>query len=186
MNICIDSQPFIWGIKKQATDGQEEMIARAEQFFNWVDANGHTIILPTIVIAEVLAREPLEVHAHYMEIIQKNFIVASVDGIVALKYAQILNNRIEELKELANQEKIRRDKMKFDHLIIACALINNASCIYSYDVGLKKFANNLIDVREFPPLVLKVKQTDLFDEIAAMQEEKVVKATNVTDEEAPF
>jgi len=155
MKVCIDSQVFIWGIKKQATDSQQDMIIKSEQFFKWADENDYDILIPTIVIAEVLAPEPIELHSQYFEIINKYFEVVNVDNIVASKYAQILHNRFNEVKELAKQENIRREKMKFDHLIIACALIQHASCIYSYDAGLKKFANGLIDVRELPIITVQ-------------------------------
>lgn len=32
--VCIDSHLIIWGIKKEASKGQEHMIEKAENFFN--------------------------------------------------------------------------------------------------------------------------------------------------------
>ena len=53
---------------------------------------------------------------------------------------------------MAAAEDIRKEKMKLDHLIIANALAHNATCIYSHDTGLKKWANGIIDVKELPDL----------------------------------
>jgi hypothetical protein len=72
--------------------------------------------------------------------------------IAALKYAEILYNRFEEVRNIAAATNTPRQKMKVDHMIIAIALVNNASCIYSTDGGLKAFANGLIDVRDLPPI----------------------------------
>ena len=155
MILCIDAQIFVWGIKNQSSEGQEDMVSKAITFFKWVDENKHDILFPTPVIAEILIPEPVEKHANYLEIINKNFMVGIFDVAAATKYAQILNGRFDELKTLANDNGIRREKMKIDHMIIATAICNHANCIYSYDKGLKKFAAGLIDVREFPSLFVQ-------------------------------
>ena len=163
MKICIDSQIIIWGIKNQATKGQESMIPKAEYFFRWADNNGHDIIIPTVVEAEILAAEPELIRSGYYDILHKNFMVVNFDTRAAAKYAEILNGRFEKVKELAKAEKIDRQKMKVDHLIIACALANGANCIYSYDNGIHKFADGFIDVRHLPEPPAKT--IDLFSSI---------------------
>lgn len=169
MTICIDSQVIVWGIKKQPTKGQEEMVSKAEYFFEWVDNNGHEIILPTIVVAEVLAPEPETIRAKYLETLSKAFIVVNFDTRAALKYAQLLNGRFEEVKKLQEETGTVRQKMKADHMIIATAIVNNANCIYSYDGGLTKFAQGFIDVKEFP--TPPAKQPTLFN-ISGLPENK--------------
>jgi len=160
MTICIDSQVIVWGIKRQPTKGQEEMVSKAEYFFEWADSNGHEIIIPTIVVAEVLAPEPETIRSKYLETLTKGFIVVNFDTRSALKYAQLLNGRFEEVKKLQEETGTIRQKMKADHMIIATAITNNASCIYSYDKGLTKFAQGYIDVKEFP--TPPPKQIDIF------------------------
>lgn len=160
MLLAIDSQIIIWGIKKQSTDGQEDMIERAENFFSWVDNNNHEILIPTIVIAEILTPETIETRSTYIELFNKSFIVANFDMRCTLKYAQLLHGRKEEIKGIMKENEIARQKMKADHLIIACALAHSAKCIYSYDPGLAAFAKGFIEVKELPPL--PPKQTDLF------------------------
>lgn len=160
MIFCIDTQICVWGIKRQASKGQEEMIQRAEQFFDWVDTNKHQILIPSIVIAEMLSGEPVENHPKFMEIIESNFMVAQFDTRAASRYAQIMSIKFEDLKRLAIDNGIRREKMKLDQLIMVCALVNGASSIYTNDSGLKNFSDGLIDVKELPPLLAK--QADLF------------------------
>lgn len=161
MIICIDSHVFIWGIKKEASVGQEEMIDRATLFFDWADSNKHQILIPSVVVAEVLAIEPLEKYQHYIDIINKEFIVADFDLRASTRYAQLFNNRFDVLKDLyKNVVHIPRDLMKIDHLIISCALVNGASCIYTIDKGLISFAKGFIDTRELPHL--PPRQSNLF------------------------
>ncbi len=150
MIVCIDSMVIVWGIKKSPSPGQESMIAKAEYFFQWADEHQYEIIIPTVVIAEVLAPEPPDIREQYLQILDESFLIRNFDVRAALKYAEILHNRFEEVKAIAKEENVTRQRMKIDHTIIATALVNDAKCIYSYDRPLKKFAAGIIDVKEFP------------------------------------
>lgn len=150
MVVCIDSHVFIWGIKKKPSPEQISMVERTEKFFQWIDANSVQVIIPSIVIAEVLIPEPLDTHAKYLEIIHETFIVANFDERAALKYAEIAGKKWGYLKQLSSDSGIRREKMKLDHMIIACGLVNGATCIYSTDPDVIKFGRDVIDVREIP------------------------------------
>lgn len=152
MIYCLDSNIIIWGIKKQATAGQEEMIPRAEQIFARADEYEDYLVIPAMVLAEVLASETPHIRGRYLEIISKSFIIAPFDIRAALKYAEILHDRFEEVKNIAIATNTPRQKMKVDHMIIAIAIVNNANCIYSTDSGLKAFASGLIDIRDVPPI----------------------------------
>lgn len=168
MIYCIDSNIIIWGIKKQATPGQEEMIARAEQFFFHADEYEDIILVPTMVLAEILAPEPPQIRAKYLEILSKNFVLVSFNEMASLKYAELLYNRFEDVRNIATSTNVTRQRMKVDHMIIATALVNNAAAIYSTDQGLKSFAQGYIDVRDLPPIKTTLpfqasKQTDLFE-----------------------
>lgn len=106
--------------------------------------------MPALVAAEVLVHEPDEIRNQFLKILTKNFIIADFDTRAALKYAELLHGRLEEIKRIASVNDTVRQKMKVDHLIISTAIVNNASCIYSYDKALRAFAFGHIDVREFP------------------------------------
>ena len=149
MIFCIDSNIFIWGIKNKCNPEQEELRLRAEYFIETLGKQNH-ILIPTVVLAEVLAPEPLNNHPVIMDKISKGFIIADFDTLAAARYAQMFMNKIEELKKIADENAIDNQKMKVDHLIIACALAQNANCIYSHDNGLKAFAQKYIEVRELP------------------------------------
>lgn len=149
MICCIDANVYIWGVKKQ---GDIDMIERAQHLFKWMDDNKHQVMLPTIVLAEILAPEPLEKHPVIMEVVTKNFIVADFDLRASSRYAILFMNKIEALKKIAAENDIDNQKMKVDHLIVATALVGGANCIYSHDRGLKTFGQRHIDVKDLPDL----------------------------------
>ncbi len=68
----------------------------------------------------------------------------------ATKYSQILNKNFPDLKKIAKEEGVSREKMKVDHLILACALVNGAKTIYTHDEKLSKFSEGLIGVKSLP------------------------------------
>jgi predicted nucleic acid-binding protein len=150
MILCIDSMVIVWGVKRSATGGQESMIRSAEYFFEWADQQEHEIIIPTVVLAEVLAPETPEMSEQYLHIIEEAFLIKNFDMRAALKYAQMLNNRFDEVKNAASEQNVTRQRMKIDHIIIATAIVNNAQAIVSYDGALKKFAEGFINVMQFP------------------------------------
>lgn len=150
MIFCVDSNIIIWGIKKQATQGQEEMISRAESFFAKADEYNDEIIIPSIVLAEILAPETPNVRARYLEVLTQSFIIADFDTRAALKYAELLHGRFPEIRRISDEAGIPRQKMKADHMIVAVAIVNGANAIYSTDPGLRTFASGYIDVRDLP------------------------------------
>ena len=52
--VCLDTQIVIWGVKKQSTPDQSEMILRAEYLLEKFLSSGTKILVPSIVVAEIL------------------------------------------------------------------------------------------------------------------------------------
>lgn len=150
--VCIDSHLIIWGIKKQASEGQEHMIEKAENFFKYMDNERIEIIIPSIVVAEILTPEDETKRAEYSRILTKSFRICDFDLLASKKYAELLSTKLSNVKQYAQDNGIRKDKMKFDFGIVATAIVNNASIIYSHDPDLTKFASGLIDVRTMPSI----------------------------------
>ncbi len=147
MLYCIDSNTFIWGIKKQAEPADEHRLSEALALIKWIDDSKHQMLLPTVVLAECLIREPEERHPEIMAEAYKRFIVADFDSRCALKYGELLRLEKWELaKGAAREHDIRREKMKLDHMIICCALVNGAKGIFSNDKDVHLFGNGIIDV----------------------------------------
>lgn len=147
MLICIDSNIFIWGIKKQCSLGQEKMLSHAEAFFKWVEDEKHDLLLPSLVLAECLQPEPIEKHNEYIQLAYNIFQIKSFGIVEALKYGELLNeSKFSDAKQLTIELCTNREKMKIDHLILACALANGAKKLFTTDDRFAKFAQKLIVV----------------------------------------
>lgn len=159
MIFAIDSNTCIWAIKGH---GDQGMIERAAYLLAQMDAGGHILLVPTIVLAEVLAPEPLEKHVVIMDKLAKNTIIADFDLRAASIYANMFRNKIEELKKFGDEIGVDNQKMKADHLILASAIAQGANCIYSHDKGIRAFGQKYIDVRDLPSI--PPRQPLLFDD----------------------
>ena len=181
MIFCIDANIFIWGLKKRCDPGDEGLREKAIYFIESAIENNHQIMIPTVVLAEVLSAEPLERHPVIMELIKGSMIV-DFDQRAAMKYSHLFMNKVRELKKKASELDLERQKMKIDHLIIACAIVNGANCIYSHDNGIKTFGQTYIEVKDLPSIPRpKPVQVNLFD---AIEKEKEV--AQDPNEDLPF
>lgn len=154
MKVCLDTHIIIWGIKEEATLGQEKMIQKAKAFLTWLDNEGIKGILPSPVITELLMHVPVEKHLEVMTILQKKFMIPSFDNAAAQCYAKIWSNKNDAgiIEKMKSELLVTRDVIKIDCQIVAIAVVQKASCIYSYDIKLKKFAEGIIEVKEMPEL----------------------------------
>lgn len=153
MVYCIDSHTFIWAVKKQADAHDAHRLKEAEKFLKWIKDGKHQIVLPTVVLAETLIREPLENHAAILREAYKTCMVVNFDERCSLKYGELL--RIDNWIQANNIRKvndIRREKMKIDHMILCCALVNGATGIFTEDKDLITFAEPHIKVLSMPKI----------------------------------
>lgn len=159
--VCIDSQIFIWGIKTQSSPTQQEMIPKAKSFIEWLDENDYKLLLPVPMLAELLSPVPALDQPKIMALIDKRFQIASFDSLAAYKCAELIHLSLttQELIEYRKQHSVPKNKIKFDCMIAAIAITRKATCIYSEDEGLKRFAAGQINVVGLPNLG---KQTQMF------------------------
>lgn len=149
--VCFDNHILVWGIKEQATLGQEEMIPRAKELIRHLDEAHIHILIPSVVIAEFLLPIPPEKHALVINRFNRSFIVASFDTAAASWFSRIWQSKKEQatIDALSKNGKTRTE-LRADSLIVATAASQKADCIYSHDEGLKAFAKDYIDVEEVP------------------------------------
>lgn len=149
--VAIDAMVFVWGIKKEATVGQEDMIEKTRILFERLDKDGIQLLIPAPVLAEVLAPIDDNRRKEVLKVVENTANVYPFDSFCAEVFAEMMYN----YKNAVNQEELRRyrtehlvpkDKMKFDYMISAIAVSNNALCIFSNDHGLSVFASPSIDV----------------------------------------
>ena len=153
MIYCIDSHTFIWAIKKQASDHDKYRLKEAEKFLKWVKDEKHQIILPVIVLAECLISESLENQVKILQVAYKTCMVVNFDERCALKYSELLRlDKWNSAKAVIKVNQIRREKMKLDHMILCCALVNGANGIFTEDPEFITFAEPYIKVLPMPKI----------------------------------
>ncbi len=160
--VCFDTQIIIWGVKEDATDGQEEMIDRAKRFVQSLTDEGKGILVPAIVIAELLsAIEPAD-HQFFVNLFARLFEIQPFDTVAAMKFAELWRERRPQVQEYALEHGIQatREEMKADCLIVATGIAAGAEAIYSHDSLLREFANGRIPVHEIP-IILEQGNLDL-------------------------
>lgn len=146
--VCFDTHIIIWGVRGKATFGQEDSIERAKYLISKCEKDGIKIMVPSVVVAEVLCALEPRLHSAVSELMHHRFIVPPFDTQAALHFAKMWRNK-KQIKD-ASGLSISRAEMKADFMITATAIARGANCIYSEDAGLKKFAQDYIDVRLLP------------------------------------
>ena len=145
---CVDTHTVVWGVRKVATPGQEDMIPRAEAFLNQCDKDGHRVIVPTIVLGELLAGVPVETHPEFIRSIQRRFLLAPFDAAAALVYGRLWQVHKERVIPEARQELpgITRAEVKADHMIAAVAVARHCDQLCTIDRALIRFAEKHIGI----------------------------------------
>lgn len=149
--ICLDTQILIWGVKEDASPGQEAMVEKAKMFVRAATENGDSLLVPSVVVGELLMRIPEDLHVMTINLIRRGFMTAAYDLEAAAVFARLWQERTEDgvIEEL-RAAGATRSEMKADCQIVATALASNAASLVSHDRGLKKFAGNEIKVIELP------------------------------------
>jgi predicted nucleic acid-binding protein len=157
--VCLDTNILIWAIKEQATPGQEAMIARAKRFLRKLDQDGAQVIIPSLIIAELLMPVPVEHHAAFTNLIERSFIVAPFDVKAAIHFVRIWQQKRkhESIRELVEAGKTKGE-LKADAMIVAIAVSQGASCLYTHDGPMRKVADGFIRVSDIPDVA---EQADL-------------------------
>lgn len=153
--ILLDTQIILWGIKGVASDGQEHKISRAKAFVNWLSENDYKLLLPVPQLAEIMSGVPPEEHAAVRAFFDKRFRIVPFDEMAAAKCAELTYRSFTdaEVIQYRKDNKVPRQKMKFDCMLVAIAITRGVSKIYSEDPDLKKFANGQIDVIPMPNIL---------------------------------
>lgn len=159
--VSIDTNILIWGIKNVASKGQEHMIPRAIDFFNWLDENKHIVIIPVPIISELLVPIGNDGFEDFLKVLHSKFRIIPFDEIAAVKCAEIWQAKKDnhELKRYREANSIARETMKFDFQIAAISIVKGAECLYSHDQHMQRFVGDIITVKEMPIIP---KQTELF------------------------
>lgn len=157
--VCFDSNFVVWGVKRQATPGQEDNINKAVFLLDQLGGEDKQVVIPSIVLGEVLASFPPELQSAFVAMLEQNFIVAPYDSVAAVQYARMWQNRAQNR---ARDTAHTRDETKADYMIAAIAVVNGCEAIYSNATGLRRFASEHIRVIGIEDITLPPEQGRLF------------------------
>lgn len=151
--MCLDTQILIWGIQKQASAGQEELIERAAYLIQALEKQKAAILIPTPVVTEFLMGTPSEDHSNVLAVLNRRFQIAPFDAASAVLAAKLWQQwKKGPLSPEPWMKGLGREKLKFDCQLVAIAIVHRADCLYSHDNGVPKIAQDLIPVLQVPPI----------------------------------
>lgn len=162
MRVCIDTHILIWGIQKEASTGQKQMISAAQAFLRHLDSEGADILIPSVVLGEFLLRIPTGKHETVRAFFEQRFKVPPYDAASASRQAEVWQGSKDEgvYDVLRGDEIASRSEIRADCMIIGTALAHGAALIYSHDQKtLGKLAKGFIKVLQMPEIA---EQRDIF------------------------
>lgn len=152
--VAFDNHVLLWGIREHATSGQEEMIPRTKQLLEECHRSKMTMMIPSVVLAELLTAIEPKNHAMVHNLIKQSFLVPPFDSASSVIFARLWQERQESgvIDQIRKDLGATRQELKADCMIVASAIAHKADVIYSHDEKLRKFANGSIAVLEVPRL----------------------------------
>jgi predicted nucleic acid-binding protein len=157
---CLDTQILVWGLKEQATEVQQDMIPKAKAFLRHLDNKGTRVLVPALVVAELLMPVPPEQHAIVTNLFERSFMIGDFNLRASSFFARIWRSKIGDGTVASLQAVgVFRAELRTDCLIVATAVAHGASCIYSNDERVRRFADGHIRAMEMPSIP---EQLDLF------------------------
>lgn len=134
--VCLGTHVIIWGIKEEATPGQEEMVQRAKNYIRHQDEQNVDLMVPAPVVAEAMIRGDVDQLQTIRTIIERSFFIAAFDSPAAFLAAELE----------------RRSHIRIDAQIAAIAIVQKAEVIVSHDPHMRTIAQNRIPVIELPDI----------------------------------
>lgn len=152
--VMIDSQLFIWGVEGVAKDGQEARINPTKRFIEWLAENKYKLLLPVPMMVELLSHVPPSEQTEIKALFDKRFRVVPFDSLAAEKCAELIYNSLTDADLIRHraEHRVTKATLKFDCMLVAIAITNRVSKIYSDYSHLKKFAAGQIEVVPMPSI----------------------------------
>lgn len=147
--VCLDNNITAFALRDDAHPDDKSKVEKSRELVEYLDESGKIILLPTPVITECLIPVPPQERTRVLQNINK-FMIGEFDNMAAVKCAEMIHAMTPAEKTFREEQGITKTQLKFDYMIAAIAIVNEAECIYSEDEGLRKFCNGYIEVRGIP------------------------------------
>lgn len=165
--VCLDTQILQWGVmkKESKTQNSQKLIDRATYFIDWLDQQSVSIILPSFVVGELLVTVPEREHPRVLNLLDEDWMIVDYDLRAAQQFAVMRYNQA--LKQIMNDIRqgnpyATRRQLIADIMIIATAIVNGASKIYSHDSDFINLASGYIIAENFMDMEI---QSNFLDQI---------------------
>jgi predicted nucleic acid-binding protein len=160
--VLVDSQIFIWGVKGDSSTHDAKNVEPAKRFIQSLSDMKYRLLMPTPQLGELLSYVPVAEQAKIRNLIDSRFIVVPFDDLAVGKFAELMHNSLTdpELRQYRDENKVPKNKLKFDCMLVAIAITRGATKIYSNDPDLKRYAQGQIPVEIMPHVPF---QTSIFD-----------------------
>ncbi len=152
MMVCLDTHIIVWAIRKDCTNGQEEMVPRATALIHGLREEKAKIMVPACVLGEFLAAMHPSLYREVQAFMEGRFFIAPYDGKAALIAGEMMYAR-GSFSELVKSSGIRRNEVRTDAEIIATAIAHKADKIITQDLRhFRKLAAGRIRIEGVPEL----------------------------------
>ena len=141
--VCLDANVCVWGIKRECTPGQEEMLEKAQMLLRQLGRTRKELLIPAPVVTELLCPVDTLDRQAVLERIYVNGRIGVVDARAAAISGAIWNQHRENWADFYEPGGDGlRNRFKYDLLILGTAIANGAECIYTTDTGLINLASS--------------------------------------------
>ncbi|MCH7525848.1 MAG: PIN domain-containing protein [Planctomycetes bacterium] len=131
------------GLKRSAklNPAQEDLQRRATILLQQLEEDKSEIVVPTVVVAELLAPVDPQKHGDFIAELRRRFICPPLD----LQSASVAAELWQKHRKLPSKERLKRLTLKADALIVATAKVAGARVFYSHDPKCRRLAR-LVDL----------------------------------------
>ncbi len=162
MKVAFDASFLVFLINPKASASVERASERVDGLISKLTSRRDKIVIPTPALAEVLVSLDQSGPA-YIEKIKKHacFQVRAFDERAAIEFGVAVRARKTAVKK-ATVKMTPRNKVKFDHQIVAIAKVQGATILYSDDGKLRNFARECgLDAVSLADVEIPQKQEEL-------------------------
>jgi len=153
--IVVDTHILAWGGQNERDPHCPDGVERAIQLFSDQHTKKQTIVVPVIALAEYLSGQKSERCRSIQDIVGRAFFIAPFNTQAADIAAQLYNKRISDAIRQGNS--VTRDALKDDYKILATAICQGATHLYTHDPWIAKIeqhgiAKRTVKVVQLPSL----------------------------------
>ena len=163
--IVVDTHILAWGVQKERDPGCPDGVERAIQLFRDQREAKQAIIVPAIALAEYLSGQSSERCRSIQNIVGQAFFIAPFDTQAADIAAQLFDKRVSDSIRQGNV--VTRDALKDDYKILATAICQGATYLYTHDPWIAQIEQKGITsrpVKVVPLPALRPRECSFFDD----------------------